>query len=171
MLHDYADDDPGWHLLVSCMLLNQTGRPAVDRIWPTLFELYPTAKRMALARSRLLDLLRPLGLQQRRFNTLRNFSSQWFRAGHGSQDRDSDVMEMLYYGVGEYARDSWMIFMRMEEPKQEVGDKELRAFLQLYRKSNASSLSSFIKQREREQRGTHRTDTVPATMQYEELRG
>jgi hypothetical protein len=37
---------------------------------------------------------------------------------------------MDYHGVGEYARDSWMIFVEHRLPDWEVGDKELRAFLE-----------------------------------------
>lgn len=126
-------DPSGWRLLIGCMLLNQTTRRHVDGIWPQLFERYPTSNELGQARiEELVELLRPLGLQNRRAKTIRQFSLEWNKSklrGHLQED----VLSMKLTGVGEYARDSWLIFHDKDTSRADEyewpGDKELRTHL------------------------------------------
>jgi hypothetical protein len=122
------DDESGWRMVIGCMLLNLTTRTKVDEVWPLLFARCVDANSMVLTNySDLVELMRPLGLQTRRANTLVRFSEEWIARDPGQ--RDLHMERMGFYGCGEYARDSWVIFKREHVPQWEVADKELRAFL------------------------------------------
>lgn len=129
------DDPSGWRMLVGCMLLNLTSRRQVDRVWPLLFRHWPNAGVAADLHSpyqadEVARLLKPLGLANRRFTTIRRFSEQWLETLDAH--REANVVEMKYHGVGEYARDSWIIFV---QGRRDIipTDKELRAYLGLAR--------------------------------------
>lgn len=132
-------DPTGWQMLVGCQLLNQTGRVQVDRVWPELFERWPTPARfMAGARQHnLYSLLRPLGLQNRRARLLMRFTDWWTRSSEmpGLGER---IVLMEPPGIGEYARDSWIIFaegpttdnvQRLLRYNDWPQDKELRKWM------------------------------------------
>ena len=95
----YQSDD--WKMLVCCMLLNQTNRKQVDTVRDMLFATYPTAKDMAKARKEILvEILRPLGLYNRRANSLIKMSEGYVKGLPADE----------LYGIGQYALDSWEIF-------------------------------------------------------------
>jgi methyl-CpG-binding domain protein 4 len=95
----YQSDD--WKMLVCCMLLNQTNRKQVDTVRDMLFTTYPTAKDMAKARKEILvEILRPLGLYNRRANSLIKMSEGYVKGLPADE----------LYGIGQYALDSWEIF-------------------------------------------------------------
>ena len=97
----YQNDD--WKMLVCCMLLNQTNRKQVDTIRDKLFRTYPTANHMMKAKTEILvEILRPLGLYNRRANSLIKMSEGYVRG--------LDINEL--YGIGRYALDSYEIFQR-----------------------------------------------------------
>ena len=97
----YQNDD--WKMLVCCMLLNQTNRKQVDTIRDKLFRTYPTAKHMMKAKTEILvEILRPLGLYNRRANSLIKMSEGYVKG--------LDINEL--YGIGRYALDSYEIFQR-----------------------------------------------------------
>jgi methyl-CpG-binding domain protein 4 len=84
------------------MLLNLTNRKQVDTIRDELFTKYPTPKDMMKAnQSELADLLKPLGLYNRRAKSLIKMSKGYVK-GFKSVDE--------LFGVGQYAKDSWEIF-------------------------------------------------------------
>ena len=92
----------GWKMLTCCMLLNLTNRKQVDTIRDELFTKYPTPKDMMNAnQSELADLLKPLGLYNRRAKSLIKMSKGYVK-GFKSVDE--------LFGVGQYAKDSWEIF-------------------------------------------------------------
>ncbi len=92
----------GWKMLTCCMLLNLTNRKQVDTIRDELFTKYPTPKDMMKAnQSELADLLKPLGLYNRRAKSLIKMSKGYVK-GFKSVDE--------LFGVGQYAKDSWEIF-------------------------------------------------------------
>lgn len=130
-------DQTGWRMIVGCILLNQTTRQAVDRVWPVLFERFPGPSHMGLAKpEEIAEILQTLGLQNRRAKSIRQFSLEWNRAVlRGTQQKE--VLEMTFTGVGEYARDSWIVFVEHDRERYPhenwPGDKELRAFLGLER--------------------------------------
>jgi methyl-CpG-binding domain protein 4 len=68
-----------------------------------LFELAPTPHGLLKAEreGRLQDLLRPLGLQNRRADLLRRLTEDWL----------SGKPPGLCHGVGRYALDAWAIFV------------------------------------------------------------
>jgi len=92
----------GWKMLTCCMLLNLTNRKQVDTIRDELFTKYPTPKDMMKAnQSELAELLKPLGLYNRRAKSLIKMSKGYVK-GFKSVDE--------LFGVGQYAKDSWEIF-------------------------------------------------------------
>ena len=95
----YQNDD--WKMLVCCMLLNQTNRKQVDTIRYKLFNVYPTAKHMMKAKTEILvEILRPLGLYNRRAKSLIKMSEGYVKG----------LPVDKLYGIGRYALDSWEIF-------------------------------------------------------------
>ena len=96
----YQEDS--WKMMVCCILLNLTKRTQVDGIRDELFKLYPTPHKMKNANvDKLSKLLQPLGLYNRRAQSLKKFSKEWVK-GFKSVDE--------LYGIGQYAKDSWEIF-------------------------------------------------------------
>ena len=101
LLQEIYLNDP-WKMLVCCMLLNLTNRKQVDTIRKQLFDKYKTPQDMMNAKhEELADILKPLGLYNRRANSLRKMSRGYVK-GFKSVDE--------LYGIGQYAKDSWDIF-------------------------------------------------------------
>ena len=74
LLQEIYQDD-GWKMLTCCMLLNLTNRKQVDTIRDELFKKYPTPHDMMKAKhSDLANILKPLGLYNRRAKSLRKMS-------------------------------------------------------------------------------------------------
>ena len=111
----------GWKMLICCMLLNLTNRRQVDVIRDELFNRYPTPKDMMNAdETELADLLKPLGLYNRRAKSLKKMSEGYVK-GFKSVDE--------LYGIGQYAKDSWEIFQnnnRNVNPTDKVLQEYLR---------------------------------------------
>ena len=112
----------GWKMLTCCMLLNLTNRRQVDVIRDELFKRYPTPKdRMNADESELADLLKPLGLYNRRAKSLKKMSEGYVK-GFESVDE--------LYGIGQYAKDSWEIFQNNNR-KVKPMDKVLQEYLRV----------------------------------------
>ena len=112
----------GWKMLTCCMLLNLTNRRQVDVIRDELFNRYPTPKDMIKAdESELADLLKPLGLYNRRAKSLKKMSEGYVK-GFESVDE--------LYGIGQYAKDSWEIFQNNNR-KIKPMDKVLQEYLRV----------------------------------------
>jgi methyl-CpG-binding domain protein 4 len=112
----------GWKMLTCCMLLNLTNRRQVDVIRDELFKRYPTPKDMMNAdESELADLLKPLGLYNRRAKSLKKMSEGYVK-GFESVDE--------LYGIGQYAKDSWEIFQNNNR-KVKPMDKVLQEYLRV----------------------------------------
>ena len=110
----------GWKMLTCCMLLNLTNRKQVDTIRDELFSKYPTPKDMMNAKHReLSNILKPLGLYNRRATSLRLMSAGYI-GGFKSVDE--------LYGIGQYAKDSWEIFQNNNR-KVNPTDKVLQEYL------------------------------------------
>ena len=110
----------GWKMLVCCMLLNLTNRKQVDTVRDELFTKYPTPKDMMDAEhSDLADILKPLGLYNRRATSLRKMSEGYIN-GFKSVDE--------LYGIGQYAKDSWEIFQNKNNNIKPT-DKVLQEYL------------------------------------------
>ena len=112
----------GWKMLTCCMLLNLTNRKQVDTIRDELFKRYPTPKKMMKAnQSELAELLKPLGLYNRRAKSLKKMSEGYVK-GFKSVDE--------LYGIGQYAKDSWEIFQNNNKNVNPT-DKVLLAYLDM----------------------------------------
>ena len=112
----------GWKMLTCCMLLNLTNRRQVDVIRDELFKRYPTPKDMMNAdESELADLLKQLGLYNRRAKSLKKMSEGYVK-GFESVDE--------LYGIGQYAKDSWEIFQNNNR-KVKPMDKVLQEYLRV----------------------------------------
>ena len=112
----------GWKMLTCCMLLNLTNRRQVDVIRDELFNRYPTPKDMMNAdESELAELLKPLGLYNRRAKSLKKMSEGYVK-GFKSVDE--------LYGIGQYAKDSWEIFQNNNR-KVKPMDKVLQEYLRV----------------------------------------
>ena len=112
----------GWKMLTCCMLLNLTNRKQVDTIRDELFSKYPTPKDMMNAnQSELAELLKPLGLYNRRAKSLKKMSEGYVK-GFKSVDE--------LYGIGQYAMDSWEIFQNNNRNVNPT-DKVLLAYLSI----------------------------------------
>jgi methyl-CpG-binding domain protein 4 len=104
------------------MLLNLTNRRQVDTIRDELFSRYPTPKDMMKAdQSELAELLKPLGLYNRRAKSLKKMSEGYVK-GFKSVDE--------LYGIGQYAKDSWEIFQNNNR-KVNPTDKVLMEYLRV----------------------------------------
>ena len=112
----------GWKMLTCCMLLNLTNRKQVDTIRDELFSKYPTPKKMVNAnQSELAELLKPLGLYNRRAKSLKKMSEGYVKGF-------KSVGEL--YGIGQYAVDSWEIFQNKNKDVNPT-DKVLLAYLNI----------------------------------------
>jgi endonuclease III len=119
------EDRTGFRMLVGCVLLNLTQRVQVDPVYPVLFDRWPTPHDLQFARMGELEkVLGPLGLQHRRAMTLRKLATWWVEADR-SEGRDERVLAMEPPGIGEYARDSWVIFYLGLLPQWPVHDRAL----------------------------------------------
>ena len=123
--HDYLDDP--WNMMVACTLLNRTRGTTVKPILRELVERWPTAKAVASLDEgtdeyrQFVELIRPLGFYNRRASTLTRMA----------QDAASGRVVGVWHGIGQYAMDSWMIFVIGQVVDAE--DKELRAYLEWLR--------------------------------------
>ena len=121
MLQEIYQPD-GWKMLTCCMLLNLTNRKQVDTVRNELFKRYPTPKDMMNAnQSELAELLKPLGLYNRRAKSLKRMSEGYVK-GFNSVDE--------LYGIGKYAMDSWEIFQNNNRNVNPT-DKVLLAYLSI----------------------------------------
>jgi|TARA_R100001460_G_scaffold104170_1_gene149710 methyl-CpG-binding domain protein 4 len=121
LLQEVYKEDP-WKMMVCCILLNLTKRQQVDIVREELFKRYPTEYDMIEANEKeLSELLKPLGLYNKRAKTLIKFSWGWINGFN-------DIKEL--YGVGQYARDSWDIFQN-NNMNIKPDDKVLQEYLRV----------------------------------------
>lgn len=110
-----------WHILVSAILLNQSRRTvAWDSVLHELFGRWPDARALGDSDSSLEELLRPFGFMNVKAKRLRGMSL-------GYLEWDGEDPRVLY-GCGQYAYDSWRIFVRGDRPDV-VNDGPLSLYL------------------------------------------
>lgn len=103
--------DKPWKVLVVCILLNRTSRTQVEPVVEELFKQFPTLYHLAHVHEyegvlqKLVSILKPLGLYNRRAETLIKFANSVL--DHGLSPKT--VESHLIYGVGNYASDCYMI--------------------------------------------------------------
>ena len=144
-----------WHILVAAILLNQSRRTvAWDHALYDLFGRWPDAQALADSDPSLEGLLRPFGFMNVKSKRLRCMSLGYLNWDGDAPDADPRDL----YGCGQYAYDSWRIFVRGDRPDA-VSDGPLSLFLarwgsgwragdpipDRYRVGERSSLSSWGK--------------------------
>lgn len=112
-----------WHILVAAILLNQSRRTVEwDLTLSRLFEQWPSASSLAGSDESLEGLLKPHGFANVKAKRLRRMSTEYLEWDH----HDPRVL----YGCGQYAYDSWRIFIRGHRPfPEEINDGALKKFL------------------------------------------
>lgn len=90
-------------MLVACFLLNQTSNLQVRRVLPNLLDRFGTPQKMSEADPDEISLIiRSTGFYNIKARKLIDMSKRWLLGF-------KDPIELP--GVGEYARDSWRIFV------------------------------------------------------------
>jgi adenine-specific DNA glycosylase len=117
--------DP-WALICVVIMLNQTNGKQLESVHRKFFELCPTPQACAdVDICSLARVIGPLGLQNRRANTLKKMSRAYLSAETHEQRKKLP-------GVGKYARDSYELFIERRVPAEPVQDKELKRYLEWY---------------------------------------
>jgi methyl-CpG-binding domain protein 4 len=92
-------------------------------VLPILLKKYWTLSRLTRAsEEELATLLHPLGLYNQRAKTLKKFAEQFYKFDPKTQDLST------IHGVGQYAIDSWGIFIE-GDLNVEPTDKKLKEYL------------------------------------------
>jgi endonuclease III len=120
---------PFW-MLVGCILVNRATWAKAEAVHAELRKRWPNEVRLAKASfEEVRDAVRPLGLQDIRAKNLLNLATHWVVCGRPRTD-DRDFLKSLP-GCGDYAADSWKIFVSGTMTKPRVGmDKKLRTYLE-----------------------------------------
>lgn len=127
LLQETHQNNP-WKLLICCILLNNTTSKQVHKIIDQLFEKYPTPTQMTIAdTSELIEIIKPCGFYNIRAKKLKQFSQEYVTKDW--------KLPIELYGIGEYANDSYRIFVLKEnyEPK----DKELKKYIEWLNTQNS----------------------------------
>lgn len=124
----FADPDQyAWAQLVACVCLNRTGGRTVRKVLPRLFAVADTPEKMArLFPHQLVEILEPLGFQNQKSSTVVMMSRAWIQKGTDSTWHWQEIMDLP--GVGQYAADSWRIFVQKDLTEPEPKDKSLRVY-------------------------------------------
>jgi endonuclease III len=118
--------DPFW-MVVGCMLVNRTHwrqvRPVLQRLMMRFEGPYGLLNSQY---ETVLEVIQPLGFQNRRTVTLLKFAKAWTVSRPRTA---SDLSKMP--GCGQYAVHSWMIFIDRKFPQaSEVSDGKLAWYLE-----------------------------------------
>jgi adenine-specific DNA glycosylase len=92
-----------WQHFVAVIMLNQTGRKQVKTVLPKFLKNWPDVDSFMSADALdIIEIIKPLGMYNRRLNTLRRMSEDW-KSWDGT-----DATKL--YGIGRYGSDSYEIF-------------------------------------------------------------
>jgi len=120
-----------WRMLLVCSALNLTSWRQVDPVMERFFTRWPDPHTfLQSTHDEVVDVIRPLGLYNRRAQTWRKLTAAWLSLQNPSNREVSKLP-----GVGQYALDSWRIFIERDltvEPE----DRVLRAWIQEARVSS-----------------------------------
>ena len=110
-----------WRILISCLLLNLTTRKQVDKVIDRLFHRYPGPCSMAHAKdNELHDIIKSLGLVNKRVKTLKRFSHEYMTK---EWESPKDL-----FGCGKYADDCWHIFCKGDWKSDSPSDHALNKY-------------------------------------------
>lgn len=116
----YRPDD--WKIFVCCMMLNQTTRHQVDQVRHEFFRRWPNARKaMAADAAEMAELIKLLGLANKRSLGIIKMSTDYI-------EKDWREPKELY-GLGQYAQDSYDIFIRKRLDVKNPADKFLSKYM------------------------------------------
>lgn len=122
-----------WAMMVACIMLNLTSIKQVRPVFVNFLQKYPNAACASLADElELAEMLRPLGLYNRRAKTLIKLSKAYINGWNSINDLP---------GVGKYASDSFEIFVN-GNIHVEPSDNKLRAYVEWARSKCEKDFSS-----------------------------
>lgn len=102
LIQEHVQDDP-WRVFVVCIFCNLTKRVEAEPLMWKFFEKWPTALDASRAQiEEVRDLIKDLGLGERRSNTLIRMSRDYL-GWDRSEPKD-------LYGIGDYAAAAYKIF-------------------------------------------------------------
>lgn len=111
-----------WKIFVCCIFLNQTTRAQVDAIRREFFRRWPTPYKAAHADvAEMSHLIKSLGLSNKRSRTIVRMSHEFLKGWKSPKD---------LYGLGQYANDSYEIFMRKNYNIKHPADKFLNKYIE-----------------------------------------
>ena len=92
-----------WLILVSCVLLNQTSRKQVEKIWRHFIHVCPNPEAIiSIDEQELALMLKPLGFYSRQAKMLKKLASAYIK---NDWKHAKDLP-----GIGEYGGRAWEIF-------------------------------------------------------------
>lgn len=108
-----------WRMLLTCSALNLTSWKQVDPVMERFFGRWPTPQEfLGSTHDQVVEILRPLGFYNRRARTWKRLTEAWLRLDNPTRTEISKLP-----GVGQYALDSWCIFIERDlsvEPTDKV---------------------------------------------------
>lgn len=111
-----------WKHMVAVIMLNQTGRKPVKRVFPEFLYRWPSPERLLEGDEKVIrDTIAPLGMVNVRYKRLIRMTEDYL-----TWDRN-DATEL--YGIGKYGSDSYEIFFKNNYSVQPT-DKELKRYLE-----------------------------------------
>lgn len=127
----YADDL--WKFFVACICLNNAQGYRARKVVPEIFWHFDNPRSMLAKPYNLMEMLRPLGMQNNRAQALLRFTDSWLKEDVSFDEQFIDEDVPKFYGVGKYALDSHRLFIRKDYDLghyAEPIDKELRKILE-----------------------------------------
>lgn len=122
-LPDGRDSSTGaWQHMVAVIMLNQTGRKPVKRVFPEFMSRWRTPLKFLDAdETEVRSVIEPLGLVNVRYRRLRQMTLDFIEWDY------HDATDL--YGIGRYGSDSYRIFFQ-DDFSVEPTDRELQKYLQ-----------------------------------------
>lgn len=118
----------GWKILVCCLCLNLTKRVQMEPVVEEMFQRWPTPQSLAAAPDAdLEDLIRPLGMQRKRTQTLKRMSAEY---AAGGWKRAKEL-----HGIGKYGDDAYRIFILGDWRAVQPNDHALNDYHEHLRKT------------------------------------
>jgi methyl-CpG-binding domain protein 4 len=121
LLQEQLNADP-WKIFVCCIFCNMTSRKTAEPYFWKVLERYPTPKAMASAEfDELKDMIKALGLIQRRTRALKNMSCDYL-------NKDWKDNPSKLYGIGKYGSDAYYLFCTNEWERVKPKDYALKLY-------------------------------------------
>lgn len=124
LIQEFLRDDP-WHLLVACIMLNQTSAKQVHRVMHHFFERWPLPQDFILSdEEEVKSVIQPLGFKNRRYQRLMNMTRDFIN----NETAGTRLNPLQLHGIGKYGADSYKMFCE-GYLVPDVLDKELKNYV------------------------------------------